>query len=184
MSFDEFVNFSNQDYIKVVDNKVSLNNDLFNFIPSIHYDDFMNMDFEEFNNVFDNFLDLICKEEISDYIKEDNIANTYIEKNNKTCTTKDCKMPKFKDNICKHHYKQISTNVCNIDRCKNIIHKNNSCYKHYAPKCTYKNCKKLTFDDKYLCKSHNELYINICSFRKCKLPKMKHCDKCIAHVNI
>jgi hypothetical protein len=184
MPFDEFINFPHQEYINVIDNKVSLNNDLFDFISTIDYNDFMNMDFEEFSNIIDNSLDFTCKEKLNDYTEDKNITNAYIEKYNKTCITNFCKMPKFKDNLCKFHYKQILTNVCNIDRCKNIIFKNNACYKHYVSKCTYKNCKRLTFDDKYLCKSHNELYKDICSFRKCKLDRMKHYDKCSKHANI
>ena len=69
MSFDEFVNLQNQDYIKVENDMVSLNNNLFSFIPPIHYNDFISMDFEDFSNVFDNFINLPTTPLIVNFVK-------------------------------------------------------------------------------------------------------------------
>ena len=54
MSFEEFINLENQNYVKVENDMVSLNNDMFSFLPSIPYNDFISMDFEDFSNAFIN----------------------------------------------------------------------------------------------------------------------------------
>ena len=180
MSFDDFINLQNQDCIKMENDMVSLNNDLFDFILLIPYMDFMDMDFEDFSNVFDNAVNSISnKQENKQEIKQENKQ----EKISKSiCINKNCNKNQFKNNLCMFHYQQIKGNVCNIDGCSNIKHKNNhnECYKHYAPKCTHKKCKRLTFNDKYLCKDHNKAYKNLCKFRTCvsyKIKKHKNCEK-------
>jgi hypothetical protein len=184
MSFDDFINLQNQDYIKMENDMVSLNNDLFDFILPIPYMDFMDMDFEDFSNVFDNAVNSISnKQENKQEIKQENKQ----EKISKSiCINKNCNKNQFKNNLCMFHYKQIKGNVCNIDGCSNIKHKNNNneCYKHYAPKCTRKKCKRLTFNHKYLCKDHNKAYKNLCKFRTCESYKIKKHNKCEKHLKM
>ena len=54
MDFNDFVDMDYIDCINVKDNKVTLNNSLFDFMPAIPYDDFMRMEFDDFSKIFDD----------------------------------------------------------------------------------------------------------------------------------